>query len=128
MRNPNTTYIILSAERSNLSTLDNIQRSAELEGVLEDHRFTFKRAIGRYRGTQETSYIVPVHTRGDIHQLKLIATVFQQEAILEIAQGHGWLLYTNGDEEYVGSIIDASGREESYTQVGSKLFTFKKGA
>jgi len=122
------TYIILSAEKSELSTLDNIQRSAELEGVLEDHAFTFKRAIGRYRGSQETSYIVPVQTKTDIHQLKLIATVFKQESILEVSQGHGWLLFTEGGEEYIGSVVNASGREDSYTQVGSKLFTFKKGA
>lgn len=122
------TYIILSGEKANESTLDNIQRSAELEGVLEDHGFTFKRAIGRFRGVQETSFIVPVRGREDINQLKLIATVFKQESILELNQGHGWLLYTDGGEDYIGSIVNASGREESYTQVGSKLFTFKKGA
>ena len=127
MRHYNT-YIILSAEKSTESTLDNIQRSAELESSLELSQYTFKRAIGRYRGTQETSYIVPVDTRHDIQFLRILAASFQQESILEVSQGHGWLLFTDGGEEYIGSVVNASGREDSYTQVGSKLFTFKKGA
>jgi hypothetical protein len=127
MRHYNT-YIILSAEKSTESTLDNIQRSAELESSLELSQYTFKRAIGRYRGTQETSYIVPVDTRQDIQFLRILAASFQQESILEVSQGHGWLLYTEGSEEYIGSVVNASGREDSYTQVGSKLFTFRKGA
>lgn len=122
------TYIILSAEKSTETPRTNLERSAELEGVLEDHGYKFKRAIGRYRGAEETSFIVPVNNNHNIQELKLIATVFQQESVLEVGQGHGWLLYTNGGEEYIGSIVNASGREESYTQVGSKLFTFSKGA
>jgi len=127
MRHYNT-YIILSAEKSELSTLDNIQRSAELESSLELSQYTFKRAIGRYRGTQETSYIVPVDTRHDIQFLRILAASFQQESILEVSQGHGWLLFIEGGEEYIGSVVNASGREDSYTQVGSRLFTFKKEA
>lgn len=120
------TYIILSAEKSTESTLDNIQRSAELESSLELSRYAFRRAIGRYRGTQETSYVVPVSTKEDIQFLRILAASFQQESILEVNQGHGWLLFLEGGEEYIGLIVNASGREESYTQVGSKLFTFKK--
>lgn len=128
MHNYNQTHIIISAEKSTANTLDNIRRSAELEAVLESSGMSFKRAIGRFRGTEETSYVVRTHTRGEVYYLRKLASEFQQESVLEVTQGHGWLLLTGGGEEYIGTIVNASGQEESYTQVGSKLFTLKKGA
>jgi len=121
-----TIQIVISGEKSNQSTLENIQTSSELESVLEDGGYTYRRAVGRYRGVQETSYMVTIYSAADVHRLLGIAAEFGQESILEINQGHGWLLFTGGEEEYLGSIYEASGREESYTQVGSKLFTFRR--
>jgi hypothetical protein len=124
----NNTYIVISAEKSNLSALENIQRSAELEDCLDAIGLTYKRAIGRYRGSEETSFIVTLNTYKQINIMLRLGVEFNQESILEIKQGHGWLINTDGSEEYIGSIYQATGREDSYTQVGSNLFTFKKGA
>lgn len=122
------TYIIISAEKSTERALENIQRSAELEAILEEQGYNFKRAVGSYRGIRETSYLVPVTKYTEVEELRLLAKQFGQESILEIKQGHGWLLFTDGTEEYLGSTVEATGKEDAYTQVGSRLFTFKKGA
>lgn len=124
----NTTYIVISAEKSTVSALENIHRSAELVDILKERGHTFRLATGSYRGVKETSYLVPVTKYTEVNQLRQLAAEFGQESILEIKQGHGWLLFTDGTEEYIGTVFEATGREESYTQVGSKLFTIKKGA
>lgn len=123
-----TTYIVLSADKSTASAIENIHRSAELETVLEDRGHTFRRATGSYRGVRETSYLIPVTRYTEVNSLRNLAAEFGQESILEIKQGHGWLLFTDGTEEYIGTTVEATGREEAYTQVGSRLFTFQKEA
>jgi hypothetical protein len=124
-----TTYIVISAEKSNLSTLENIERTAEMESCLQFFSFTYRRAVGRYRGVEESSFLIPVETYAQVHRLRSLGAEFDQESILEIKQGHGWLLNTDGDsEEYLGTVYEATGREDAYTQVGSKLFTFWREA
>ena len=124
----NTTYIVISAEKSTESTYDNLHRTAELELLLESQGYPFRRAIGSYRGIQEASFLVSVTRYEDIESLRSLAAEFGQESILEIKQGHGWLLFTDGTEEYIGTTVEATGREQAYTQVGSRLFTFRKEA
>lgn len=128
IKNNNTTYVVISGEVSSEPTLQNIQNTAELEFQLEIDGFKFKRGIGRFRGVQESIFMVPVNTYRDVEYLRRIAREYGQESVLEIKQGHGWLLNTDGTEEYAGSVFEATGREESYTQVGSKLFTVRKEA
>lgn len=123
-----TTYIVISAEKSDHSKVYNIQASAELESILEDRGYPFRRATGSYRGVHEASYLIPVTRYTEVNQLRDLAAEFGQESILEIKQGHGWLLFTDGTEEYLGTTVEATGRETAYTQVGSKLFTFRREA
>lgn len=128
IKNSNTTYVVISGEISTEPTLQNIQNTAELEFQLEVDGFKFKRGVGRFRGMQESVFMVPVNTYQDVEYLRRTAREYGQESILEIKQGHGWLLGTDGHEEYIGTVFEATGREESYTQVGSKLFTVKREA
>lgn len=128
IKNSNTTYIVISGEVSTEPALQNIQNTAEMEFQLQVDGFNFKRGIGRFRGSQESIFMVPVSTYRDVNYLRRMAREYGQESILEIKQGHGWLLNTDGSEEYIGTVFEATGSEESYTQVGSKLFTVRKGA
>lgn len=124
-----TAHVILTAESSTSPVIDNIRKSTELEAHLMTRGYVFKRAIGRYRGVQETCYIVMAPTRGHIKELKDLATSYNQPHVIEINQGHSWLLDTEErGEEYLGAIFQATGKEECYTQVGSKLFTFRREA
>ena len=76
----------------------------------------------------EASYLVQVTRYTEVNDLRQLAAEFGQESILEIKRHHGWLLFTDGTEEYIGTTVEATGREEAYTQVGSRLFTFRKEA
>lgn len=122
------TYIVISAEKSTLPARENIYRSAELVEILKERGYPFRLATGSYRGVRETSYVVQVTRYTEVNDLRQLAAEFEQESILEIKLQHGWLLFTDGTEEYLGTTVEATGTEEAYTQVGSRLFTFRKEA
>ena len=118
----------MSADRLGDSGLEAIQRNLEMQFQLVIDGFEYKRGTGRFQGNKESIFMVSVPVYKDVRYLRRIAKEFEQESILEIKQGYGWLLYSDGTEEYIGSVFEATGREESYTQVGSKLFTIRKEA
>ena len=128
IKNVNMTYIVMSADRLGDSGLEAIQRNLEMQFQLVIDGFEYKRGTGRFQGNEESIFMVSVPVYKDVRYLRRIAKEFEQESILEIKQGYGWLLYSDGTEEYIGSVFEATGREESYTQVGSKLFTIRKEA
>ena len=128
IKNANITYIVMSADRSGDSKLEAIQRNLEMQFQLAIDKFEYKRGTGRFQGNEESIFMVSVPVYSDVRYLRRMAKEFEQESILEIKQGYGWLLYSDGTEEYIGSVFEATGKVESYTQVGSKLFTIRKEA
>jgi hypothetical protein len=120
------TYIILSAEKADLSPRDNINRTEELLDILSDHGFTYIRGIGKYNGTLEESVLVSVNEYPNVSLLRMIAKDFEQECILEIKQGHGWLRYTNGGEAYIGTMRPATETEDAYSKFGNHVFRISK--
>jgi hypothetical protein len=132
IKNDNTTYVVISAEKADLSPRDNINRTEELLDILSDHGFTYTRGIGKYNGTLEESVLVSinnyplVNTEDSITWMQMIAREFGQECILEIKQGHGWLRYTAGGEEYIGTMRPATETEDAYSKFGDLVFRISK--
>lgn len=105
IKNSNSNYIIMSAERANLSIRENIQRTEELQDVLESNGLNYVRAFGRWDRTNEVSLIVKLNDyRNDLNFVMNIAKEFEQDAILEVKQGHGWLHMSNGTEQFIGTM------------------------
>jgi len=132
IKNHNTTYVVISAEKSDLSPRDNINRTEELLDILSDHGFTYTRGIGKYNGILEESVLVSinnyplVNTEDSINWMQMIAREFGQECILEIKQGHGWLRYSDGGEEYIGTMRPATETEDAYSKFGDLVFRISK--
>lgn len=126
IKNSNTTYVVISAEKSNLSPRDNINRTEELLDVLTQFQLPYVRGIGKYNGVLEESILVTVHDYPNVSLLRTIAKDFEQECILEIKQGHGWLRYTAGGEEYIGTMQPATETEDAYSKFGGLVFRISK--
>ena len=128
IKNANMTYIVMGADRLGDSKMETIQRNLEMEFQLGIDGFEYKRGTSRFQGNEHSIFMISVPVYKDVKYLRRIAKEFEQKSILEIKQGYGWLLYSDGTEEYISSVFEATSREESYTQVGSKLFTIRKEA
>lgn len=89
--NPGSMHvIILSAERSHLSSERNFQRTSDLQKRLEAMRFMgaiagYARAVGVWKGEQEESFVVlfePNRHPMAVSQLMHLARGYEQDAIL----------------------------------------------
>lgn len=89
--------ILISGERIEYGELENSKRSRALELYLEALGFEPIRAYGRYKGSDEISFLVT--TEGDdsksIEKLSSVASVFDQESILKIEGNSGVILDTD---------------------------------
>lgn len=125
----NLNQVLISAELNQLSPRENIQRTTELRDVLGTGAFRMWVGVrGVYKGSAESAFLVTLkdYEYGMDYLLRL-AREFGQESILELKQGHGWLHYMDGREEYLGRIIPAIGVEPSYTElIDGTRFTFTK--
>lgn len=91
--------IILSAELSTLPAIVNAQRTAHLKALLKAYGLHAKRALGRYHGTEETSFIVSVdalHAAETLQVTTELARHFDQESILDINGGIATLRDSQG--------------------------------
>lgn len=117
------TVIFISAERSELDLRTNNWRTEELRDLLTERGFRYRPAIGVYKGTKENSFIVEIRTPSEISELLSLSRDFDQECILEMTDGHGWLIFGE-DESYLGKLASADGTEEAYTDLGDRLIKF----
>lgn len=118
-------FVLMSGERSHLSPRENMWRTEELADCLRGAGFSFREVKGVYKGQAEVSFLVLVSNRTDVLLLDLLADQFQQECILESADGHGWLRHSGGEETYLGTLQEATGKEEAYTDLGDRKILFR---
>lgn len=109
--------VILSAELSTNTFEGNRQRTATLEGILQDLHLPFNKALGVYKGSEETSFVVIVRDETDIEVLRDFAFKnFGQESILvQDANQEAYLLYQDGTTERLG-VLEQTTKENALKQ------------
>ena len=119
------TVVILSAELSTNSAMDNYTDSFRLEEVLKNGNVNYARAIGVYKGVKEISFVCNT-TDENIDLFLDLAKCFNQESILVRDTRGVHLFYLNGEfPELIG---------DSLVQVSPKFaktfdgYTLLKGA
>lgn len=118
MRTQPITYII-SAQLASLSEGVNKTRTDALRRELEDRGLNFKQVQGKYKDNEEDSFVVVQSGNNELRSLlEELASDFEQESILLIdANRAAWLLYSSGEDEYIGK-WEAATREIAQQQEG----------
>jgi hypothetical protein len=84
-----STIVLMSAERPEFDTLDNLHRTIELENLLLDGEFLYNYATGVWKGATEHSFIIALKPDGkqtdQVEFLAGLAKQFNQEAILVVS-------------------------------------------
>lgn len=104
----NTPYLIISAELGHLDAERNLDRSLQLETLLESAGISYKKLAGKYNGQTERSYIVPF-SAGVVKLAQLLA----QESILKLyPDNKAELIYLEtGKVETIGTLVPISRAE-----------------
>lgn len=116
-------FIILSAELSNLTELENLRRTANLRSCLNDLKLSYKEVDGCYKGSTENSFMVIIPDEATFEVVRDLALKsFNQESILfRDYAGKARLEYQNGDTIELGSFKEVSKEqatsEDAYTVV-----------
>lgn len=124
----NVRVAILSAEHLRASSLANSEATDTLATLLERAGYSFRRALGSYKGTTENSFIVKAHTDDVIKHLRDLAWNFNQESILIIDEWrNGHLLDVNTQEvKKLGALrtIEESTADnyDAWTLVGGQYY------
>lgn len=119
--------VLISAELSNLSKETNMSRTVGLEAVLSWKGYKFTKALGSYKGSQETSFVVDA-SEDIVNNLLEIAKTASQESILVVNEDRkASLLYPSGKSEFLGEMIHIEPSEaiDSYTLVNGNYFKVK---
>jgi hypothetical protein len=106
---------------------ENPDQVTTVKMMLNVDKFNYKEGISRYRGQESTVFLTSVDSQQQIEQIKNLAREFNQPSLVEIKQGHSWLIELAGNEIYLGPVIKSKTLENIYAQIGSKLLTFKRG-
>jgi hypothetical protein len=120
--------VILSGEVYGLGELQNEQRTQNLQECLNDLNMDYKRVIGVYKGSVETSFIVLAPDLQHYYTLKDLAfKSFNQESILhQNSQGISCLIYTDNRVEELGQLKQISEEKarslDSYTMVDNQYY------
>lgn len=115
---------ILSAERSELSIQENLNRTNALRDILMSLGIPFNQGRGKYQGTSEACFIVP----GAIHQpwIAKLAQLCSQESYLAIAENDraAYLVFSDGYHKHIGRFVGHGTSEPSgdYTVVGGYYY------
>lgn len=119
--------ILISAELSSLSKEANHSRTVGLEAILSWKGYKFSKALGSYKGSLETSFVVDA-SEDIVNNLMDIAKTASQESILVVNEDRkATLLYCNGKSEVLGEMIHIEPSEaiDSYTLVNGNYFKVK---
>lgn len=114
---------VLSAERSELSAIENFHRTEELIQLLNKHKLPFNMVEGNYEGSVENSvYIVAENTYNNV--IKMLADTFQQECYLRVySDNHAELVFKDGSIKPVGQWTKAINKpEKNYSKVDGLYF------
>jgi len=133
MRNmePHKRVIILSAENSKLSYKENEQRTRVLQTILEENHLVHQWALGNYKGTTETSFIVLPRDNDEVTLLRNVAFMtFEQEIILfQASNGQSLLVGNDGSVSILGQLVPVSRAEavkhDNYT-IFNKVYWITK--
>lgn len=129
MRRLNDTMIILSAELSTESNIENQNRTNHLEKLLSETGYVYQPAQGCYKGDKERSFIVYVPNQLDntLNIFREIAfNVFNQESILIVdPDRYSGLELSNGEYQALNGKFQHTSKEEAlnseaYTRVPSR--------
>lgn len=121
--------VILSAELSTNSFEKNRQLTENLACCIDDCSFKAKRAIGVYKGSEETCFVVIVNNEDELQTLKDFAFKnFGQESILhQDANQEAYLIYNNGKTEQLGRLEQVNPKYietlDSYTVLDDRVYT-----
>jgi len=117
--------IIISAELKALPYIDNIMRTNRLRKLLSDSGYTFKDALGRFDGVNETSFVV---NSNDVDALRSIALTFDQQCVMYVddLDRKAYLVKSmeTGDAAFVGVFQNVE-RDEAQRSIG---FTYVNDA
>ncbi len=87
--------IFISAERSELTTEENAERTEVLDNVLTELEFNFESVFGKYEGKNEASFVV--YTISRIPELMQLMKRFEQDSILVVDNNSsGMLIMSSG--------------------------------
>jgi hypothetical protein len=113
------TFFVLSAERDNLSSRDNLYRTHELEGILNELEIPYKIVEGHYNGLREDAFVVVGHGYEAI--VSKLARDFDQECYLRVDENRqARLVFPQGSEsigkwqEHVGATNGLSNYTKDY--------------
>lgn len=74
--------VFISGERSNLSDLENHDRTMALMNRFEEEGLSYKVVRGSYEGVEEASFAVALQFAEDLLRLRQIGTEFNQDCIM----------------------------------------------
>lgn len=77
-------FVLMSAERSDRSTLANEIATETLEAWLTEQNYAFKSVVGCYQGTKELSFVVLAPTKAKVSNLVAQSRLYDQECILAV--------------------------------------------
>jgi hypothetical protein len=121
--------VILSAELSKLSSVENDRRTVLLNDMIAELKLPFKSAKGVYKGSAENSFVVIVREQADIDTLTGFAfKAFGQESVLHQDSNQlARLIYADGKMETLGKLVQVSkeltASLDNYTVMEGKFYT-----
>jgi hypothetical protein len=121
--------VILSAELSKLSSVENDRRTVLLNDMITELRLPFKPAKGVYKGSSENSFVVVVKDQADIDALTGFAFKgFGQESVLHQDSNQlARLIYADGKMETLGKLVqvpkELTETLDNYTVMENKFYT-----
>ena len=121
--------VILSAELSKLSSVENDRRTVLLNDMIAELKLSFKPAKGVYKGSSESSFVVIVNDQADIDTLANFAFIsFGQESVLHQDSNQlARLIYADGNTEILGKLVQVSkeltASLDNYTVKEDKFYT-----
>lgn len=121
--------IILSAELSGNSEVENSRRTNLLNDMLSDSNINFNVASGVYKGNSEVSFVTVPRNNDEVETIKDFAFKnFNQESVLyQDANQQAYLIFNNGESKRVGVLEQVNPREietlDHYTVLNGRVYT-----
>ncbi len=124
--------LILSAELNTRTKEENDRVTSNLETSLNECNISFNKAIGYYKGSEETSFVCLPKNEQEVEVLKDFAfKSFKQESVLfQDSNGQSYLIFENDEEETIGKLRQVNSKLieqlESYTIMNGAIYTTER--
>ena len=98
--------VILSAEKTDKTQAENLIRTENLIGILNDIDLPFKQTLGAFNGVTEQTFVVVINDEQDVDFLKNIAfkTLDQKAILLQDANRQAHLITNTGESTNIGKL------------------------